>query len=133
MKKDAFSRNLTQRNLPKNLISASVEAVVDFERHLITEEHSALETCTTRELEAYSAVLIREEKNTYDRYVAIARYGAFIGNDGLYAAVLALIDGAKVLDMLFQKLEESIGTERRDGILDGIEAPPLGLPSAGKA
>ncbi len=91
-----------------------------------------LETVGSSELNRFSLVLIDEGANTYDNYVALLRYGYFVKNMQLYLAVLELLDGAEVMDVLRERLSEMVGNEERDEIFDEIDGPPLGMPSSEK-
>jgi hypothetical protein len=84
------------------------------------------------EVNKFSKVLIDEGLNTYTSYVALSRYGFFIKNMDLYLAVLEILDGAEVMNVLNERLGEHIGESKRDEILPKDELPPLGLPSAEK-
>jgi hypothetical protein len=36
---------------------------------------------------------IQEEENTWDHFIALARYGQFLGNNEVYREAIALLDG----------------------------------------
>ena len=84
------------------------------------------------EVNKFAKLLIKENLNTYTSLVALSRYGYFIKNMNLYLAVLELIDGAEVMNVLNERLGEHVGEEKRDKILPAENLPPLGLPSIEK-
>jgi hypothetical protein len=129
---EEFRGSLEEKGLAASDVSAAVSAVTEFEAFLLSTG-TGLGGATGRELDAYTVELIAEGANTYDRYVALARYGAFIANWDFYASVLELVDGAEVVPLLFRKLDEAIGSARRHEILRGLDIPPLGLPAGQKA
>ena len=102
-----------------------------FER-FIRKLGKTLETVGSSELNRFSLVLIDEGANTYDNYVALLRYGYFVKNMQLYLAVLELLDGAEVMDVLRERLSDMVGNKEREEIFDEIDGPPLGLPSSEK-
>ena len=130
---DGYSTYLEEMGLEGGDVAAAVSAVAEFEAYRTTAGSPCLSEWTSLELNTYVLELIEKGINTYDRFVALARYGAFTANWDFYASVLELVDGAEVVPMLFQKLDETIGVDRRREILRGLEIPPLGLPSDRKA
>ncbi|MHA1484078.1 MAG: hypothetical protein ACTSPR_02025 [Candidatus Thorarchaeota archaeon] len=83
-------------------------------------------------MQSISIVLIKEGANTYDNFVALARYGLFAKNNDIYVSFFGLIDGGDVIDVLFEKLGDIAGEDKRDEVFNGIELPPLGLPPSQK-
>jgi hypothetical protein len=81
---------------------------------------------------AFSAVMIAEELNDWDKYIALARYARFIQNDEVYVAVVELLDGAEALEGLYEKLGQAVGEQKRDEVFADIEIPPLGTPNRDK-
>lgn len=80
----------------------------------------------------FSESLMLERQNTYDNYLALARYGGFIKNNPIYVAIIELLDGAEAQPNLYQKVGERYGESVRDEIFAGIGVSPLGLPSTDK-
>jgi hypothetical protein len=130
--REGYRRYLTDREqpIPEEKIGPAIEMVERFEE-FIKKTKKTLETATSSEVNKFSKILIGEELNTYDSYVALSRYGYFVKNLDLYLAVLELIDGAEVMDVLRERLGETAGETKRDEVFEGIDAP-LGLPSAEK-
>ena len=117
--------------IPEDKIKEGILMVERFEE-FINEFDKTLETAGAIELNKFSMVLIDEGINTYDNYVALSRYGYFVKNIDLYLAVLELLDGAEVMTVLRERLSEIVGDKERDEIFEGVEGPPLGLPSSEK-
>jgi hypothetical protein len=80
----------------------------------------------------FSNILMKDGLNTWDNYLALARYGQFLKNSEVYAAVVELLDGSEVMHSLYEKLEALVGEKTRDEIFSGIDLPPLGIPSSEK-
>jgi hypothetical protein len=130
MDRDGFRTFLKQRKLTEEQIAGAIEIVGRFEKFLNRDGRAgALETATAQDVSAFSAILVKKERNTWDNYLALIRCGAFVKNDALYVAALDLIDGAEALKNLHRKLGETVGPAKRDEIFAGIELPPMGMPN----
>jgi hypothetical protein len=77
----------------------------------------------------FSELMIGEGLDTYDNYIALARYGQFIENDAVYIAVIELLDGAEAMDNLHTRLAQVVGDQKRDEVFQGIALPVLGTPN----
>jgi hypothetical protein len=131
--KEGYRRYLTNREqpIPEEEIVETTKMVEKFEKFL-KQFDKTLETASAIEVQKFSKFLIKEDVNTYTNYVALSRYGYFIKNMDLYLAVLELIDGAEVMDVLYERLGENVDDEKRDKILPKENLPPLGLPPSEK-
>jgi hypothetical protein len=130
--REGYRRYLTDREqpIPDEKIGPAIEMVERFEE-FVKKTKKTLESATSSEVNKFSKILIEEKLNTYDSYVALSRYGYFVKNLDFYLAVLELLDGAEVMDVLRERLGEAAGETIRDEVFEGIEAP-LGLPSVQK-
>jgi hypothetical protein len=131
--KEGYRRYLTNREnpIPEEEIVETTKMVERFEEYL-KQFGKSLDNASALEVNKFSKVLIDEEMNTYTSYVALSRYGYFIKNTDLYLAVLELLDGAEVMNVLNQRLREHVDVVKRDKILPNKDLPPLGLPSSEK-
>ncbi|TFG31826.1 hypothetical protein EU527_11600 [Candidatus Thorarchaeota archaeon] len=133
MDREGYRQYLIDRvqPIPEEEIIETTKMVEKFEEYL---KHfgKTLETASATEVNNFTKVLIEEKLNTYTSLVALSRYGNFIKNMDFYLAVLELIDGAEVMNVLNERLGEHIGETKRDEILPKEDLPPLGLPSSQK-
>ncbi|MCI0477954.1 MAG: hypothetical protein L0Y55_17060 [Anaerolineales bacterium] len=81
---------------------------------------------------AFSARMIRDAENTYDNYIALARYGLFQKNRAIYIAVVELLDGTEAMDNLHARLAQVVGAQKRDEVFAGLTLPVLGTPNAAR-
>jgi hypothetical protein len=125
MDREGFRQMLREHQVPEDETGQQIALSERF-------EDFAGESPTAEDVHAFSAILVQEELNTWDNYVALARYGRFTRNDPVYVAVIELIDGREALDGLYEKLGQAVGEQVRDQVFDGIELPPLGTPSSEK-
>jgi len=132
MDREGFVAYLEERSASASQVDASLEIVRGFEALLHQGSTRSLETATRGDVEAFSRQMIATSTNTWDNYIALLRYGKFIGNDDLYIATLELIDGAEALETLHKKLGREVGEAVRDKVFDGIALPPLGTPNRDK-
>jgi hypothetical protein len=131
--KEGYRKYLTDRDqpIPEEEIVETTKMVERFEEFL-KKFDKTLETASSEEVHRFSKILIDEGINSWTSYVALTRYGYFIKNMDLYLAVLELLDGAEVMDVLYDRLGEFVGEEKRDEVLSKENLPPLGLPSSEK-
>jgi hypothetical protein len=130
---EGFRAHLRGREVPEDEIERSISVVERFEAFLGEPERSRdLASATKADVDAFSAILVGEGANSWERYVAIARYGRFVDNDTVYVAVLEYIDGFEALGNLHARLKESLGEKERDRVFSGIDLPPLGTPNEHK-
>ena len=130
MNKEGYRKYLTDREhpIPEEEIQRAIPMVQRFEG-FVKKRRKTLENAGAEEVNAFSKELIQEKANTYENLVALSRYGYFVKNLDLYLAVLELIDGAEVMNVLHERLGEMVGEELRNKILPESSLPPLGLPS----
>jgi hypothetical protein len=133
LNKEGFRRFLQGREVPVDEIENSisiVERLDGFVKNL--DQFRTLESVTFDDTLEFTTLLINEGINSYENFVALVRYGRFAKNNDLYLAFLELIDGGNVIDVLYEKLGESVGEKKRDEVFRGIDMPPLGMPSSQK-
>jgi len=129
MDQEGFRNYLQTRQMAADKIEPSVLLVERFETFL----QEAGQPPNGNSVRAFSTHLIRENLNTFDHYLALARYGQFIKNYAIYIAVVELLDGHEALENLYKKLGEAVGEHQRDEVFKDIDLPPLGTPAAQKA
>jgi len=129
-----YREYLEKREIPEALINSHISVVERFDGYIRqSDERGWDKPATARDFEMFSELLILDEQNTYDNYLALIRYAYFAKNDEVYLAVLKLLDGAEALDNLYQRLAESIGEDKRDWVFRGEQPLPLGASSEKKA
>jgi len=133
MDRDGFRAFLVDRDLADDQVDASLDIAEQFETYLREEvPGTRSENATADAVNGFSQRMIERGSNTWDHYVALIRYGRFLGNDVVYVAALELIDGAEALDTLHARLADEIGEAKRDAVFAGIDLPPLGMSNASK-
>ncbi len=133
MDREGFRRFLLERKLTEKQIEESIAVVERFETFLRKRRPPhELVSATKNDVNAFSAVLIEGDVNTWETYLTVARSGRFVGNYQVFAAALEYIDGHEALGNLFTKLAEELGAEERDRIFRGVALPPLGTPNTEK-
>jgi len=128
MDREGFCELLKARKLSDDKIETSIALAERFEAFIKTSG-GAQDSGTTWE---FCKVLIQEDENSYDNLVAVARYGRFLENDGIYIAILELLDGAEAQPNLYRKVGDTFGEPVRDEVFAGIGVAPLGVPSPEK-
>lgn len=133
MDESGYRTYLTDREvpIPEAEIEQAIVMILRFEKY-IEKLGRSLTTTTTDDVNGFVKILIEESANTYQNLVALSRYGYFIKNYDLYLAILELVDGAEVMNVLRERISEIAGVEAADRLLPESDLPPLGLPSAEK-
>jgi len=126
MDTEGFRQFLQGRKTPDDKLESFISVANKFEGVLQGRTPDA------SDVESFAMMLIREGLNTWDHFIALACYGQFLGNNGVYREAIALLDGSEVLDNLHERLGKLVGEQKRDEVLAGIALPPLGLPSSHK-
>jgi len=126
MDTEGFRQFLQRRNIPEDKVEPFIFIADKFEGLLQGRKPDS------SDVEIFAMRLIREGLNTWDHFIALARYGQFLGNNEVYREAIALLDGSEVLDNLHERLGVLVGERKRDEILAGIDLPPLGLPTSHK-
>jgi hypothetical protein len=132
MGSEGFVKFLKERKLSEKQIEGHISIVKKFEKFLKKlDKPKTLASATASNLNKFSTLMTKKKLNTYDNYIALARYGKFIRNDKLYVAAVSLIDGAEALETLYDKLGKTVGETKRDTIFKAIDMH-LGTPNLKK-
>jgi len=124
---------LKKRNLPADKVEASISIAERFESFIEGGERpNSLESSVSNEASDFVELMISEGINSYENFLALARYGLFVENNEIYLTFFGLIDGGNVIDVLHEKLGESVGEEKRNQVFRGIDLPPLGMAPSKK-
>ncbi len=126
MDTEAFRQFLQRSNIPEDKLESFISIAVKFED--LVQRRAP----DSSDVEVFAIQLIRERANSEEHFIALARYGEFLGNPVVYREAIALVDGSEALDNLHARLGALVGEQKRDDILAGIDLPPLGLPSSQK-
>jgi len=126
MNQEAFRHFLEGRKTSAEQIEAYIAVAEEFEAFV---HRTGQGKPTAADVRAFSARLIAEQRNTWDNYLAVLRYGSFIQNNAVLVAALELLDGAEAMEVLYEKMGQELGEPKRDEIWQGIPLPPLGTPT----
>ena len=125
MKIDGFIEFLKERNLDTEKINAAIEIITDFDKYLSKQEKS-IKYATYEDVYSYSAYLIENNKNLFDNYLTLVRFGHYMKNNQLTIASIEIIDGKEVMTNFSKRLTVEFGEEIRNLIFKDIKLPPLG-------
>jgi hypothetical protein len=133
MNTNEFRKYLQEKNLDGDQIRQCVTIAERFANYVKKSAPAPDYTPTLHDVEAFSAILIRESLNVRDNYIALAHYGRFVQNNDIFRAAIEVLDGREVMNNLYQKLADELGDAKRDEIFAGIDLPPLGITPVQKA
>lgn len=128
MDKTGFYSFLIEKGTPEGNIDFYVNIAGRFEDHItMTSSESSNER-----IEAFTDELIDSGENTWDNYLALARYAQFRQDYTAFRLIVELIDGCEVMQNLYNKVGISLGEDFRDVIFEGVVLPPVGTPNTRK-
>lgn len=127
MKEKEFVEFLKKRNQDEDAIESAVGEIREFEMFLAGTGKS-LEEAEVDDIKGYIAGLIAQERNTWDRLVALARYFYIVDESEIYIYFTSILHGREVLPSIEKRLAEIAGEEARAKVFEGLELPPLGSP-----
>ncbi len=128
MDREGFRELLKTRRLNDKQIEASIATAERFEAYLVSLgrqplAEDAIEFCNT---------LVQEGQNSYDNFLALARYALFLKNNVILVPILELVDGVEVQPNLYKRVGELYGLQVRDEVFADIGITQLGVPSSAK-
>ena len=126
MDQNGLREFLRGRKTPEEKIESFIALAEKFERWV------GARPATKSDVLTFSAQMIRDAENTYDNYIALARYWWFIKNRAMYVAVLELLDGTEAMDNLHARLAEVVGEQKCDEVFAGLTLPVLGTPNTAR-
>ncbi|MFW9903259.1 MAG: hypothetical protein ACFFFH_02925 [Candidatus Thorarchaeota archaeon] len=118
-----FKAYLQERKLEPEKIAEAVGIIQEFSKFISKPINNA----TYEDFQDFSAYLIKNNKNTWDNYISILRYGYFKGNNLLIIASMEVIDGGEVMMNFSRRLIDEFGEDVRNEIFGELKIPPLGI------
>jgi hypothetical protein len=127
MDKESFRKYLLTRHASEEQIEQSLKIVEKLEAFQ-GQSASPKKAITGEIFNAFSEQMIAQGENSFENYLALARYGRFTQNMDLFLPALDLLDGYEAFDNLYKKVAAEIGSDKRDAVFQGIEMPIIGTP-----
>lgn len=129
-----FRKYLVDRKVPPDEIEQNILLAREFESFLLARSEAGLTDDDGKTaVNDFSAILIRQNRNTLENYLTLVRYSRFIHNPDMTAAAIEVVDGAEVLDNLRDHLGRQYGEALRDEVFQGVEMPGLGATNERKS
>ncbi len=88
---------------------------------------------TTSVARGFADELMRSGDNTFEGFLAVARYARFVGNLDAFRVMLEIIDGHEAFANLSRRIAQELGDAVRATVFAGIEIPALGVPNLERA
>ncbi len=126
MSLEKYKNFLEERKIDTNKIEASLSILEEFSDFL-SQQNKTLENIDYEDLHSFSAYLIENNKNSYDNYISLLRYGYCISNNELIIAAMELIDGAEVIENFSKRLKEEFGEDIHAKVFRDLDDSHLGL------
>jgi hypothetical protein len=122
-----FRTYLESRKASAETIDRSLTLAEKWESFAQGTFHTAVAKAPLDGAGGFSQKLISSGENTYDAFLALARYARFVKNKEAFLVMLETIDGHEAFGNLFRKAEEEFGAPTRDAVFAGLELPQLGI------
>lgn len=133
MDRVGFRACLVERKATEEAIERAFAVAERFESYVQETQDVPVDQAPADAARAFASELIESGDNTYDNYLALARFGRFVGNQAVFVAMLEILDGHEALGNLYQKVRDELGDTTRDRVFAGIEVPPLGASNLERA
>lgn len=130
---EGFTRYLRLREIPEEQLKTAISIAAMFRQYCQKPGAGVHRGINLDKFLSFSVSMIEAGLNTHENYLALARFGLFLGNREIYRAALDMIDGEEAIPNLYIRLGETLGTKKRNGIFAGLILPPLGSPPLEKA
>ncbi|MFX0065405.1 MAG: hypothetical protein ACFFC7_24810 [Candidatus Hermodarchaeota archaeon] len=124
MDEDGYKKYWKERDFPQEKLEDAIKILKEFEDFL---PNKSIDDATYVDLHNFSAELISEDKNKFENYIYLLRYGFLRKNNPFIIACMEVIDGGEVMVNFSNRLIEEFGEDFRNKIFEGLEIPPLGL------
>lgn len=125
MDKEALMCIYEQRNIDKNEMNHAIETVLEFEKYL-SEKCIELNHVSVIELQIYIDYLIKNDKNSIENLLALARYYYAIGNKEIYIYFTRILGGLGVVENIKERTKKYVDKNTIKKIFDELEKLPLG-------
>jgi len=122
-----FRKHLQERGLSAEYAESAVTAVKDFEAYL-EKRRTSFESAGLDVLRDYISLLNKENRNSEDRLIAIARYYRFARKNDHFVYLVGLFGARNVLPDIGKRLAVIAGEKVRHKVFKDFELPPLGAP-----
>ncbi|MCU0852493.1 MAG: hypothetical protein MUC90_04455 [Thermoplasmata archaeon] len=118
------------KGLSDEKIAENIKFVKEFEKFLAKRKKD-LRKATGKDLADFSELMVKNDTNKFDNYVALIRYARFINNKEVEIAVLSFADGAQVLGELGKTIQKTEGKAKHDAVFRGLNMPVMGSSHEG--
>ncbi len=125
---EGFRQFLKENHHPDEKINQHIQIIAQFEAFLASDPSKSNQHPGTENTLEYISFLTAVRKDTYDNIAALARYGLFTNNRPLYLTALQFVDGGEVMENLYTKVADCVGTSQRDQIFQDVHLPTIGTP-----
>jgi hypothetical protein len=134
MIQDGFQLYLETLGMESDEIVAVTKSVTDFEDWLdISDWSDSRFEITESVIIDYSKNCISRELNTWEHYLALARYARYLKHDQATRWFIELLDGSEVMENLSKKVKLVLGSDLHQSIFGDLNLPVIGTPNREKS
>jgi hypothetical protein len=125
MNEQLFKEYCVKRGLDSKATTEAVEYVRDFENYLKPFGKS-FDSISVADAQKYVAGLIRQDLNTRERFLALARYSYLMQKDEVYIYFSAIFGTGQILTNMAKRLKQFAGPDAERKVFGDLEVPPVG-------
>jgi hypothetical protein len=133
MDRAGFRAYLAERQATAEATKSALAVAERFESCVRKTHGVRVDQASADAAKAFASELIESGDNTYDNYLALARFGRFVRNHAVLVAMLEILDGHEALGNLYDKVGDELDDTARDRVFAGIDVPPLGVSNLQRA
>jgi hypothetical protein len=122
---EGFAGFLKSRGFDEQAATSAVALAEEYESRL----RATAEAPCQASVERFAAILIEENRNTFDAFVTLIYYGLFSGATEVFETAMLMLDGEDIPE----KLKAALGPVDGEKAFAGLTIPPLGSAAEDKA
>lgn len=127
MNKQMLKKLYESRGYDKEDTEKAISVVIGLEEYLQTYNKS-LENADIDDIQKYITILIEQQNNTIENFMAIARYYYLLKKHDVYIYFTKILGGLGVIDNIKKRANKLAGKEIMGTIFKDLQEPPLGTP-----
>lgn len=132
MNEEGFRKYLREggqvaKGLSEKTIRLNIRMVREFEKFLRRKNPKRqFADAGERDVRGFIRYLAKDDRATLDNLIGLLRYARYSGNKDAALALLIILDGSSIFDLLSDAVKDKHGKRRRDELLGDFKQPPIG-------
>lgn len=133
MDRVGFRTFLVERKTSEGAIAHAFAVAERFESYVCETLGTPVGQASGDVARSFSSELVKSDGDPYESCLALLRFGRFVRNHDVTAAMLEMLDGHAALENLWRRVGDELGAPARDRVFAGVEIPPVEVSNVKKA